>query len=123
MNKEITIYELLGLIKDNKTDDDTYIKYYDRTLENEETSYVSLNCIIDLLFSGKVMLNDKVEILVEILEEDKDIAELKIKLDFGGKFITSEYGNNCYIKLYDETVINKLNEIIREVNKLRKENR
>ena len=83
MNKIITVYDLLGLIKDGKAP--KKIKYKDN---NYEFTYYDYRCIVNDLEKGLVvywligsynldlnsLLNDK----VEIIEEDKPIIE---KLD------------------------------------------
>lgn len=123
MNKEITIYELLGLVKDNKAP--KRIKCNDLIFVYNESSkdYVYERSNSCWLFTNYIDIGKNISKKVEILEEDKDIEEIKIDGGFGGKYITNERGANCYIKSYDETMINKLNEVIREVNKLRKEDK
>ena len=121
MNKEITIYELLGLVKDNKAP--KKIKCNDLIFIYNEPSkdYVYERSNGCWLFTDYIDIGKNISKKVEILEEDKDIEEIKIDGDFGGKYITNEQGANCYIKSHDETMINKLNEVIREVNKLKKD--
>lgn len=119
MNKEITIIELLNKIANGEKLPQK-IKYENVVYEYEDLDKEYQNKDGDDFFAFTYVpyhLYDK----VEIIEEDKDIEEIKIDGDFGGKYITNEQGDNCYIKSHDETMINKLNEVIREVNKLRKE--
>ena len=123
MNKEITIYELLGLIKDGTVP--KKIKYNNRTYEFKEieegTGYVYESGIVKIWLSNQIefdisrCLNDK----VEILEEDKLIIEkIKIEEDIVcNKFIRNEYGSSCYIKTHDRIIIEKLNEVIDYINR------
>ena len=125
MNKTITIYELLGLIKDGKAPkivkwedyifsfyNDDYLCKNEDFVKNRETNY-----LLCYLFSlpGSA-LNKK----VEILEEDKHIIEkIKIEEDIVcNKFIRNEYGSSCYIKTHDRIIIEKLNEVIDYINKI-----
>ena len=66
--------------------------------------------------STRNFINDK----VEILEEDKDIEELKIENDNPTHFyIRDEKGTKCGMTKHSKMIAEKLNEVIREVNKLR----
>lgn len=107
MNKTITIYELLGLIKDGKIKEGTYIKYYDRIWENDEKLYVCLKNIINKLDEGAIELNDQ----VEILEEDKSIIE-PIK-----RYILKENGITISEQPSINEVVDKINEIIDYINR------
>lgn len=118
MSKKISVYELLGLIKDGKIKEGTYIKYYDRIWENDEKLYVCLKNIINKLDEGAIELNDQ----VEILEEDKPIIELinidrwaEITYEQNWKLLTHDFNLNI------NTVVDKINEIIDYINK--KENK
>ena len=124
MNKTISVYDLLGLIKDGKAP--KKIMYNDNVYEFNEYDY---RCIVTEIERGFVdhrliknynqnlqsSLNEK----VEIIEEDKKIEKLKIK---DGK-ITGNWGNGnyyCYTLSSPQAVIvNKLNELVDEVNKLK----
>ena len=120
MNNFVTVYELLGLFKDGKIKEGTYIKYYDRIWENDEKLYVCLKNIINKLDEGAIELNDQ----VKILEEDKSIIE-KITLKgedirFG---IMSEWlefnpnENEQKICSAIESIGIKLNEVISYINR------
>ena len=106
MNKKITIYELLGLIKDGKAP--KKIKYNGVIAEYDEKlfDYWNDNLFIDtgFLFKGifgndENHLNDE----VEIIEEEKEIEK-----------IISGVEN-------DEYLIDKINELIEVVNKLKRD--
>ena len=123
MKNEITIYELLGLIKDEKAP--KKIKYNNRTYEFKEieegTGYVYESGIVKIWLSNEIefdisrCLNEK----VEILEEDKPIIEkIEIEEDIVcNKFVKNEYGAKCYIKTHDKIVIEKLNQVIDYINR------
>ena len=125
MNKEITIYELLGLIKDNKIA--KKIKYDGKIYEfkeiEEETGYVYESGIIKEWLSNIIEI-DNIKHLnnkVEIIEENKEIEKLKIKDDR----IIGKWGNGsdyCYTLSAPQTVLtNKINELIDVLNELKKE--
>lgn len=119
MNKEITIYELLGLIKDGKSPKLVrydyriweYKKQFDDYFNNEE--YL-IGDGFDNWDNSKDYLNEK----VKIIEEYKPIIEkLKIEEDIVcNKFIKNEYGTKCYIKTHDKIIIDRLNEVIDYIN-------
>ena len=123
MKTIISVYELLGLIKDGKAP--KKIKYNNRTYEFKEieegTGYVYESEIVKIWLSNEIeldisrCLNEK----VEILEEDKPIIEkIEIEEDIAcNKFIRNEYGSSCYIKTHDRIIIEKLNEVIDYINR------
>ena len=117
MNNIISVYELLGLIKDGKAP--KMIKYKDNNyiftgydyhciLTNIEKGFVEYRLIKNYIQDLQSILNEK----VEILEEDKPIIE---KISISGKDIhkLEELG------IYDivENIDCKLNEIIDYLNK------
>ncbi len=113
MNNKITIYELLGLVKDEPAK--IYIKYYDRLNKKENIMWACQENIIYNLNNETININDEVEITKK--EEDK-IKKLKIK----DQHIVGTWENGssyCY-KLSSPQVVlvNKINEIIKELNHL-----
>ena len=127
MNKEMTIIEIINKIANNE-DIPKRIKYKDKIyIYNEPNQdYLEYNKDdFDFLpysfcnWRTRDFINDK----VEILEEDKDIEELKIENDNPTHFyIRDEKGTKCGMTKHSKMIAEKLNEVIREVNKLRKEN-
>ena len=125
MNKEITIYELLGLINDGKAprkikyeNDVFYLHEYDYICENNDfINSHETNYLLCFIFS---LPENVLNIKVEILEEDKStIEKIKIEEDIVcNKFIRNEYGSSCYIKTHDRIIIEKLNEVIDYINKI-----
>jgi len=109
MNKEITIYELLGLIKDDKAPKKIKYEYLVYELTFKRNDYY---CKQEMRwFTSEInslgVLNNK----VEILEEDKDIELLNLDTDkLKGKEV---------IRAIDYLLEGKINELIKEVNKLR----
>lgn len=119
MNRIISVYELIGLIKDGKAPkriifDTTEYKYgcgYYYRIDNE----------VPKIFTNEynifMCLNEE----VEIIEEDKPIIE-KIKMN--GESFYSEYINSWIKKensdAYCEYLSNKLNEIIDYINSIGK---
>ena len=122
MNNFVTVYELLGLIKDGKAPrkieykGDTYIYAGDDYSINDNREDW-------LITKYDYFLTDFLTEEVEILEEDKPIIEkIEIEEDIVcNKFVRNEYGAKCYIKTHDKIVIEKLNEVIEFLN--RKENK
>ena len=114
MNNFVTVYELLGLIKDGKTP--KKIEYNNRTYEFKEieegTGYVYESGIVKIWLSNEIefdisrCLNEK----VEILEEYKPIIE-KINLDrepLKGKEVP---------RAIDYLLEGRINEIIDYINR------
>lgn len=115
MNKIVTIYELLGLIKDGKIKGETYIKYYNREYEDDDTLYVCLSNLLYKLETNEIQLNDK----VEILEEDKSIIE-KLETTAENTLFTMECYTGIPEKAQDwnfNVLKDKINEIIEYINR------
>ena len=118
MNKIITVYELLGLIKDGKAP--KKIEYQGNVLEFDGEDYkyykdadvLSEDSLVKYIAVGN--LNDKVEIIN--CEEDKPIIE---KLYIGKNDITYDDGAIDDDELVDNfiDVKDKLNEVIEYINR------
>ena len=130
MNKEITIIEVINKIA-NREEVPQKIKYKDKIYIYSETDQDYLECGEDDFYLFRYVfcnlrtrdfINDK----VEILEEDKDIEEIELleEKDKNGnkKYYLFAFGNKYPIRIVDIYLAAKLNEVIKEVNKLRKEN-
>lgn len=124
---KITMYELLGLVKDGKQPKkikySSYIMIYDadendyRTPEKDYyaadvKTYKYLTECIDL-FTG---LNDE----VEIIEESKKIEKIPISMDDNSMpfVMGSQYKRLSYSEI-DLMMATKINELIDEINKLK----
>lgn len=124
---ELTLYELLGLIKDNKAPKKVLIHdtvYY--LLQDEEIYVYSRNNhnirdwerFIDHSINITRCLNDEVLILennneVEIIEEEKEIEEIEM--------CTSGIMGFDGVENITSALKDKINELVREVNKIKKE--
>lgn len=102
MKKEITIYELLGLVNDNPNED-IYINFFDRNTGKEDVMWACLENIFDKLDNKRIFLNDK----VEIKQEPKELEELNLDTDdLKGKEIP---------RAIDYLLEGRINEIIRYI--------
>ena len=123
MNNTISVYDLLGLIKDEKAP--KKIKYNNRTYEFKEieegTGYVYESGIVKIWLSNEIefdisrCLNEK----VEILEEDKPIIE-KIDTTTENTLFTMECYTGIPEKAQDwnfNVLKDKLNEVIDYLNR------
>ncbi len=126
---KITIYELLGLVKDGKqpkkikysscimiydVDENDYRTpekdYYDADVK----TYKYLTDYIDLFTD----LNDE----VEIIEEPKKIEKIKIYEDEDGHYFLNNRDKKIYIRCDEiDFMVDKFNELIDEINNLKKE--
>lgn len=93
MNKTITLYELLGKVKD-KPDKSIYVKYFNRVNQKDDVMWACKENIIYKLDQLIIELNDT----VEILEEEKKIPE--------------KLPNNFHYTGEEENIANKINEVI-----------
>lgn len=108
---KITIYELLGMVKDGKLEDETkfkynndYFKYWKKSNSfdrYEDKTYTTVQYYNDDLYD-LTMLNEE----VEILEEEKKIPE---KLDIKDIYSCDDYQQ---IHINFKSTWNKINEII-----------
>lgn len=89
MKKTITIYELLGKVKDDK-DTNIYVKYINRMTEKEDTMWSCVENIIDKLDNKVIYLNDEVEIISDE-EEFIDIEEITLNGEKLGYGVLSEW--------------------------------
>ena len=119
MNKFITVYELLGLIKDGKAP--KKIKWenmeWNYDIENNEyfTKYKKYYWLFEEYIPNNVNFMDCLNDKVEILEEDKPIIE-KIEIN---KY---NFHNTNHSKLLknQQMLETKLNEIIDHINRKEK---
>lgn len=138
MNKKITLYELLGLVKDGKTP--MKIKYKDNIYNYEETEN-GTGYVRPLNLNGLEWLANRVDIddsealnsEVEILDdEDMEIEDVKlIELSSNGILNDTYTDEKHYltVNLKDKDIyVRKINQLIknqqilvREINKLKKD--
>ena len=123
---KITIYELLGLIKDDKAPKKIrcFGRDYEYSTNDEGIDYIEIDkeagerYLTDVI--GENYLSSIFSTTVEIIEEEKEIEEINLryvvcKSDFVDLHIVDLLNN--FFKEND----NKINELVREVNKLKKE--
>ena len=129
---KITIYELLGLIKDGKAPkkikfrneiyeyknniEDGFIDYAGIEKETNERFYLSS-------YIGNNYISDIFTDEVEIIEEPKKIEKLKIEQDTQNSnyYIKNEYGTKCGLTKHSKMIAEKVNELIDEINNLKEE--
>ena len=126
---KITMYELLGLVKDGKAPKkikfrneiyeyennikDSFIDYVRIEKETNESFYLSS-------YIGNNYISDIFTDEVEIIEESKKIEKIEIYEDEEGHYFFNNRCKKIYIRC-DETdfMIDKFNELIDEINKLK----
>ena len=120
MNKEITIIDLLNKIANNEVDIKK-IKYDNQIFEYREDmlDYYCYDYDLNLMGYQKC-LNDK----VEIIEEDNKIKKIQtIGSKWYSEYVESYFDGEEEYSAYDEYLMNKINELIDEVNQLKENNK
>lgn len=115
---KITLYELLGLIKDNKAPKKIRRNGndYEFSIVDGDIDYIAIdketgvNCYLSDVI-GDNYLGFIFSTTVEIIEEEKEIEEL----DLGEARSNGEY----IISINDKKIQDKINELVREINKLK----
>lgn len=126
---KITLYELLGLIKDDKAPKKIrcFGHDYEFSIVDGDIDYI----VIDKETGVERYLTDVVGenylsiiffTTVEILEEEKEIEELEKDVEYI-EHPEKDYPNKIERKYYydRDKMGNKINELVREVNNLKKE--
>ena len=110
--------ELLQMIKDGKIKEGTKVKYLCENLIviDEYLAYENPCCEVGC----SLITSDN---YFEIIEEDKPIEKILVEQDEPGNnfYIKNEYGTKCGLTKHSKMIAEKLNELIDEVNKLKKE--
>ena len=127
---KITMYELLGLIKDGKAPkkikfrneiyeyknniEEGFIDYVGIEKETNERFYLSS-------YIGNNYISDIFTDEVEIIEEQKKIEKIKIEQDTQNSnyYIKNEYGTKCGLTKHSKMIAEKVNELIDEINNLK----
>ncbi len=120
MNKTITIYELLGLVKDGKAPEkikyDNYYCYYNKE-KNEYVDYAGVS-----IFAWDYVVMNSLNDTVEIIEDNDKLEKINVKTgDNCKRFIEydDETGHHKYtIRLLDEYFAKNINKIIDHINKI-----
>lgn len=113
---KITMYELLGLIKDGKAPKKIRVLGIDMTfIETAEWGDYNDNNGYRL---SEFRLIDCLNEDVEIIEETKKIKKLKIEQDTQNSnyYIKNEYGTKCGLTKHSKMIAEKVNELIDEIN-------
>ena len=119
MKTAITMYELLGLVKDGKAP--KKIVYNDIELEYDKDTKDYYPYYDKYLFEFKFAdCVDFLEDEVGIIEEDKKIEKILISMDYNSMpFVgNSQYKRLSYSEV-DLMMATKINELIDEINKLK----
>ena len=129
LKMKITMYELLGLVKDGKAP--KKIKFrneiyeYENNIKDGFIDYVGIEKETNKVFYlssyiGNNYINDIFTGEVEIIEEPKKIEKIEIYEDEDGHYFLNNRYNKIYIRC-DETdfMVDKFNELIDEINNLK----
>ena len=117
---KITIYELLGLVKDSKAPKkiktDTGI--FKLEVKDDQLCYRCNNS--GILTFDYYIENNKLNNEVEILEEPKKIEKIEMYQDEEGQYFLNNRNSKIYIRC-DETdfMVDKFNELIDEIKNLK----
>lgn len=122
MNKEITIYELLGLIKDGKEPNRILYDHYIWSWTGDDYHTILKTEKEQFLITGMYytwvseFLNDK----VEIIEENNKIKKIEEPTFKNGRYYIKDiFGDMSEISGIERKFRLKINELIDEVNKLK----
>ena len=114
----ISYYDLLGMIKDGTQP--KQIKYYDKIYKWGYSNYVYIDDNTKYLVANINEIN-MFKKNIEIIEEDKYIEELYISkndITYPDGAINDDELVDCILE-----ITSKINKLIKEVNKLRKEDK
>lgn len=119
---KITIYELIGLIKDNKAP--KKIKYnneiwkYDDELKTYDNDDYDRDLLEKLFYESYILdfINDE----VEIIEEPKKIEKIEMHQDEEGHYFLNKRDRKVYVNCDEmDFMVDKFNELIDEINNLK----
>lgn len=116
---KMTIYELLGLVKDGKAPEKIKYEYSIYELTIERNDYYCKNEM--RWFTNEINSLGALNNYVEIIEETKKIEKLKIEQDNPNSnyYIKNEYGTKCGLTKHSKMIAEKVNELIDEINNLK----
>ena len=117
MNKIITLYELLGLIINKELKENTLIKmsYKDGSVDNY-CRYKDGKFVV-YYDEGKTKTDGCLDIINYLKHHDSFIVEILDDEDME----IEELPNNFHYTGAEEELASKINELVREINKLKKE--
>lgn len=115
---KITMYELLGLVKDGKTPKEIKYKNFVYGWIQKYKTYTRYDITGKDLYITTTNLNDE----VEIIEENKKIEKIKILIDdINTEYVANDKGEKLSYSKSDLMFADRINELIDEVNKLKGE--
>ena len=126
MNKTITIYELLGLVKDEKQPKKVFFNNRSYSFDGADEDYIDEDedCLFMNLFQA-FPTNNVLNETVEIIEDNDKLEKINVKTgDNCKRFIEydDETGHHKYtIRLLDEYFSKNINKIIDHINKIEEE--
>jgi hypothetical protein len=114
MNKTITVYELLGLVKDGKTPDKikygNYYCYYNKE-KNEYVDYAGIS-----IFAWDYVVMNSLNNTVEIIEDNDKLEKIKSLNNVGGSTNLAEFEDKQHLN--NHILKDKINKIIDHINKI-----
>lgn len=115
---KITMYELLGLVKDGKAPKKIKYEYSIYELTPERNDYYCKNNM--RWFTNEInslgVLND----YVEIIEEPKKIEKIEMYQDEEGYYFLNKQDRKVYVNCDEmDFMVDKFNELIDEINNLK----
>ena len=129
LKMKITMYELLGLVKDGKAP--KKIKFrneiyeYENNIKDGFIDYVGIEKETNKVFYlssyiGNNYINDIFTGEVEIIEEPKKIEKIEKYEDEDGHYFLNNRYNKIYIRCDEiDFMVDKFNELIDEINNLK----
>lgn len=115
---KITIYDLLGLVKDGKAPEKIKYEYSIYELTPERNDYYCKNEM--RWFTNEInclgVLND----YVEIIEEPKKLEKIEMYQDEEGYYFLNKQDRKVYVNCDEmDFMVDKFNELIDEINNLK----
>lgn len=115
---KITMYELLGLVKDGKAPKEIKYKNFVYGWVQKYKTYTRYDITGKDLYITTNNLNNE----VEIIEENKKIEKIKILIDdINTEYVANDKGEKLSYSKSDLMFADRINELIDEVNKLKGE--
>lgn len=126
---KITIYELLGLVKDGKAPEKikfrNEIYEYKNNIGDGFMDYVGIEKETNVNFYlssyiGNNYINDIFTDEVEIIEEPKKIEKIEMYQDEEGRYFLNKQDRKVYVNCDEiDFMVDKFNELIDEINNLK----
>ncbi len=115
--------KLFEYINNLGTDEKVKFKvYYDDVFTRIEIFWDGENFIWESGNFTSGMFFDPLYSFEEIIEDNKEIPELDIQADEttpNSFYITNKAGTRCYLTKHSKIMADKINELVREINRLR----